>query len=162
MRKMKSLIKKAFILNISAIVVTLISITGCQQQTTDTKPVSEEFNMQEAKSFIDSINTKFSEQIKNGDSMALASHYATDAAILLPKSEPIKGKDMLSAWGSMLRAGTEETTFQTIDLIGSNDFLIETGYISTKGSDNSIYKSKYLVVWKKQNGEWKLYRDMIN
>jgi ketosteroid isomerase-like protein len=62
----------------------------------------------------------------------------------------------------MLRAGTEETTFQTIDLIGSNDFLIETGYISTKGSDNSIYKSKYLVVWKKQNGEWKLYRDMIN
>ncbi len=159
---MKKLIQSTLkVCSLFLIAVILISI-GCQQQTTDTKPVSEEFNMQEAKSFIDSINTKFSEQIKNGDSMALASHYATDAAILLPKSEPIKGKDILSAWGSMLREGTEETTFQTIDLIGSNDFLIETGYISTKGSDNSIYKSKYLVVWKKQNGEWKLYRDMIN
>jgi ketosteroid isomerase-like protein len=159
---MKKLIQSTLkVCSLFLIAVILISI-GCQQQTTDTKPVSEEFNMQEAKSFIDSINTKFSEEIQNGDSMALASHYATDAAILLPKSEPIKGKDILSAWGSMLRAGTEETTFQTIDLIGSNDFLIETGYISTKGSDNSIYKSKYLVVWKKQNGEWKLYRDMIN
>jgi len=159
---MKKLIQsKLKVFSLFLITVIIIS-TGCQQQTTDTKPVSEEFNMQEAKSFIDSINTKFSEQIQNGDSMALASHYATDAAILLPKSEPIKGKDILSAWGSMLREGTEETTFQTIDLIGSNDFLIETGYISTKGSDSSISKSKYLVVWKKQNGEWKLYRDMIN
>lgn len=32
---MKSLIKKAFILNISAIVVTLISITGCQRSKPD-------------------------------------------------------------------------------------------------------------------------------
>lgn len=142
--------------------VTFLISTGCQQQTTDTKPVSEEFNMQKAKSFIDSINTKFSEQIKNGDSMALASHYASDAAILLSKREPIKGKDILSAWGRMLRAGTEDITFQTIDLTGCNDFLIETGYIVTKGNENNINKSKYLVVWKKQNGEWKLYRDMVN
>jgi len=159
---MKKLIQsKLKVCSLFLITVILISI-GCQQQTTDTKPVSEEFDMQEAKSFIDSINTKFSEQIKNGDSMALASHYATDAAILLSKSEPIKGKDILSAWGSMIRAGTEEITFQTIDLIGSNDFLIETGYIVTKEYGNNITKSKYLVVWKKQNGEWKLYRDMIN
>jgi len=159
---MKKLIQSTLKVYSLFLITAIIISIGCQQQTTETKPVSEKFNMQEAKSFIDSINTKFSEQIKNGDSLALASHYTTDAAILLPKSEPIKGKDILSAWGSMLREGTEETTFQTIDLIGSNDFLIETGYISTKGSDNSIYKSKYLVVWKKQNGEWKLYRDMIN
>ena len=159
---MKKLIQSTLkICSLFLITVIMISI-GCQQQTTDTKPVSEEFNMKEAKSFIDSINTKFSEQIKNGDSMALASHYATDAAILISNSEPIKGKDILSAWGSMLRAGTEEITFQTIDLIGSNDFLIETGYIVSKENGNNINKSKYLVVWKKQNGEWKLYRDMMN
>ena len=98
---MKKLIQSTLkVYSLFLITVILISI-ACQQQTTDTKPVSEEFNMQEAKSFIDSINTKFSEQIKNGDSMALASHYATDAAILLHKSEPIKDGDILSAWGSM-------------------------------------------------------------
>jgi ketosteroid isomerase-like protein len=155
---LKVMLKLSLLFFITAVLIT----TGCNQKNSNIKSASEEFDMQTAKSFIDSINTKFSEQIKNGDSIALASHYSTDAAILLPKSEPIKGKDILSAWGSMLRAGTEDISFQTIDLAGNNDFLIETGYITTKGSENTINKSKYLVVWKKQNGEWKLYRDMIN
>lgn len=143
------------------ITVIIISI-GCQQQTMDTKTVIKEFDLQKTKSFIDSINTKFSEQIKNGDSMALASHYSSDAAILFPTTEPIRGKDILSAWGSMLRSGSVDISFHTIDLTGSNDFLIETGYIVTKISEDNIDKSKYLVIWKKQNGEWKLYRDMVN
>jgi ketosteroid isomerase-like protein len=159
---MYKLIKVTLKLSSLFFITAVLIITGCQQQNSNIKSASEEFDMQNAKSFIDSINTKFSEQIKNGDSIALASHYSTDAAILLPKSEPIKGKDILSAWGSMLRAGTEDISFQTIDLAGNDDFLIETGYIITKGSENNINKSKYLVVWKKQNGEWKLYRDMVN
>ena len=159
---MKQIIQTALKLcSLSLITVIIISI-GCQQQTTDIKSVSEDFDMQKAKSFIDSINTKFSEQIKNGDSMALASHYSSDAAILLPNSEPIRGKEILSAWGSMLRAGSVDITFQTIDITGSNDFLIETGYIVTKINEDNINKSKYLVIWKMQNGEWKLYRDMVN
>jgi ketosteroid isomerase-like protein len=154
----KVMLKLSSLFFITAVLIT----SGCLEQNSNIKSASEVFDMENAKFFIDSINTKFSEQIKNGDSIALASHYSTDAAILLPKSEPIKGKDILSAWGSMLRAGTEDISFQTIDLAGNNDFLIETGYIKTKGSENTINKSKYLVVWKKQNGEWKLYRDMVN
>ena len=146
----------------SLFLITILISIACQQQTTDTKPVIEEFDMQKAKSFIDSINTKFSEQTKLGDSIALASHYSSDAAILLPNSEPIRGKEILSAWGSMLRAGSVDITFQTIDITGSNDFLIETGYIVTKINEDNINKSKYLVIWKMQNGEWKLYRDMVN
>jgi len=159
---MKEIIKKLLKLSLLFFITVILISTGCQQQTADTKPVIEEFDMQKAKSFIDSINTKFSEQIKNGDSLALASHYSSDAAILLPNTEPIRGEEILSAWGSMLRAGSVDITFQTIDLTGSNDFLIETGYIITKVNEDNISKSKYLVIWKKQNGEWKLYRDMVN
>ena len=159
---MKKLIQSKLKVSSLFLMTVLIISTGCQQQTTDTKTVIKEFDLQKAKSFIDSINTKFSEQIKNGDSMALASHYSSDAAILLSNTEPIRGKDILSAWGSMLRAGSADISFQTIDLTGSNDFLIETGYIVTKINEDNIDKSKYLVIWKKQNGEWKLYRDMVN
>jgi len=159
---MKEIIKELLKLTPLFFITAILISTGCQQQTTDTKPVIEEFDMQKAKSFIDSINTKFSEQTKLGDSIALASHYSSDAAILLPNTEPIRGEEILSAWGSMIRAGYADITFQTIDLIGSNDFLIETGYIITKINEDNIDKSKYLVIWKKQNGEWKLYRDMVN
>jgi ketosteroid isomerase-like protein len=156
------LLKKVFLLNISAIIITFVFTLGCQQQATNTKPVSTVFDIQKAKSFIDSINTKFSEQIMNGDSVALASHYAPDAELLFSNSEPIKGKDIVTAWGSMIRSGTRNMTFTTTDLAGCDDFLIETGYYEIKGNDNKVNKGKYVVVWKKQNGEWKLYRDIGN
>lgn len=159
----KLLMGRDLFLKVFNLTASFLFIVGCQQQqTSDTKPVSVTFDMQKAKSFIDSINTKFTEQIRNGDSVALASHYATDAELLLSNSEPIKGKGILSVWGSAIRSGLKDMTFTTTDLTGCNDFLIETGYFEIKENDNKVNKGKYVVVWKQQNGEWKLYRDIVN
>jgi ketosteroid isomerase-like protein len=64
-----------------------------------------------AKSFIDSVNAKFSEQIASGDSSALVSNYWPDAELLLDNSEVVKGKDIINAWGSATRSGIKEMTF---------------------------------------------------
>jgi len=81
--------------------------------------------------------------------------------MLTSNSNPIEGKDILSAWGSMIRAGLKDWTFTTTDLQGNSDFLIETGNYEIKDANKKLAdKGKYLVVWKKQNGEWKLYRDV--
>ena len=71
------------------------------------------FNKQWAKSFIDSVNTKFSVQIAAGDSAALASHYWPDAELLLDNSEVVKGKDILNAWGATILMGVKEMIFST-------------------------------------------------
>jgi ketosteroid isomerase-like protein len=114
-----------------------------------------------AKAFLDSINSKFSEQISSGDSTALASHYWPDAELLLDNSEVIKGNDILNAWGSVIRMGIKEMTFSTTNIIGSSIFLIETGNYEMKGEmKNLLDRGKYVVVWEKRNGEWKLYRDI--
>jgi len=60
-----------------------------KEQNAESKSNTASFDMQKARTFIDSINTKFSEQIRNGDSMWVASQYGPDAEILLDKSEPI-------------------------------------------------------------------------
>jgi hypothetical protein len=52
--------------------VVCIVLAGCQQQTNITETA---FYIQKAKSFIDSINLKFSAELRDGDSLALASHY---------------------------------------------------------------------------------------
>jgi len=62
----------------------------------------------------------------------------------------------------MIRSGTRNMTFTTTDLTGCDDFLIETGYYEIKQNDSKVNKGKYVVVWKQQNGEWKLYRDIGN
>jgi ketosteroid isomerase-like protein len=119
------------------------------------------FDKQWAKSFIDSINLKFSEQIASGDSSALASHYWPDAELLLDNSEVVKGKDILNAWGAAIRMGIKEMTFSTTNITGSPTFIIETGNYEMKdGKKSLIDRGKYVVVWEKRNGDWKLYRDI--
>ena len=125
------------------------------------KTENSTFDKQWAKSFIDSVNTKFTEQIAAGDSSALASHYWPDAEILLDNSEPIKGGGIQSAWASFIRSGVKEMTFVTTDIKGDATFIIETGVTELKdGNKKLMDKAKYVVVWEKRNDKWKLYRDI--
>ncbi len=61
--------------------------------------------MHKAESFSDSINTKFSGELRDGDSVALPSHYWPDAELLWSNSEPIKGKGIISAWSGLIKMG---------------------------------------------------------
>jgi ketosteroid isomerase-like protein len=147
------------------IIAIVISMLACnspgKEQNQYPKSTSGVFDKQKARAFIDSMNAKWSEQVRNGDSMALASHYSSDAELLMDNSEPIKGKDILSAWGSMLRMGLRDWTFTTTDLQGDENFLVETGSYDIKDVNKKLVdRGKYVVVWKKENGEWKLYRDI--
>jgi ketosteroid isomerase-like protein len=156
--------KTYFLITSSVISLCMLSCdSGNTEKTLDTKISAPTFDKQWAKSFIDSINTKFTEQFRAGDSAALASHYWPDAEILLSNSEAIKGNDILPAWGSMTRLGIKDFTFSTTDITGNAEFLIETGNYEMKDEKKTLIdKGKYVVVWQQRNGEWKLYRDIGN
>lgn len=120
-----------------------------------------EFNKQAAKSFIDSVNLKFSAEVASGDSAALALHYWPDAELLLDNSDVVKGGDIKNAWGAVIRGGVKEMSFTTTDITGNGRFLIETGHYEIKNDNRALIdQGKYVVVWEKRNGEWKLYRDI--
>jgi ketosteroid isomerase-like protein len=157
--------KKAYFLITSSLIsLCMLSCnSGNTEKTLDTKISTPTFDRQWAKSFIDSINAKFTEQFRAGDSAALASHYWPDAEILLSNSEAIKGNDILPAWGSMTHLGIKDFTFSTTDITGDTEFLIETGNYEMKDEKKTLIdKGKYVVVWQQRNGEWKLYRDIGN
>ena len=131
------------------------------EKIADAKAINSELDKKWAASFLDSINTKFSEQIASGDSAALASHYWPDAELLLDNSEVVKGNDILNAWGGAIRIGVKEMTFSTTDITGSPTFIIETGNYEMKDATKSLLdRGKYVVIWENRNGEWKLYRDI--
>ncbi len=137
--------------------------TGPEETRESLLATTPAFDKQKATAFIDSVKKKFTEQVRNGDSVALAAHYHPGAELLFAHSEPIKGNGIPSAWGGLIRMGVKEFTFTTTDITGSGDLLVETGSYEMKTANQVIIdKGKYLVVWKQQNGEWKLYRDMGN
>ena len=103
------------------------------------------------------------EEVRRGDSTAMAAHYSSDAVVMPSNSEPIKGKDILSFWGGALRMGVKDLKLDITDISGGGDIYAETGNLELFGADNkSLDKGKYVVVWKKEDGNWKMYRDIWN
>ena len=142
-------------------VLFVISCNTGNSPNASTHPAG--FDKERAKSFIDSINLKFSEQFKAGDSVTLASHYWPDAEMLFANMEPIKGDSIMAAWGSMTHYGISDFTFSTTNISGNNEFIIETGEYQIKDAKQSLIDSgKYVVVWQNRNGEWKIFRDIGN
>jgi len=148
--------------------IVLISICmSCQpkapDQPMDHKEEKAGFDKAWATRFLDSVNTKFTEQFRAKDSVALAGYYWPDAELLFSNSEPIKGDKILSTYGSMTRMGVQDFTFVTTDIVGSDDLMVETGSYEMKDAKGGLVdRGKYLVVWQKRDGVWKLYRDTGN
>ena len=107
--------------------------------------------------------SNFEEEFKKGDSTALASHYASDAMAMPPNSEPVKASDIVNLWGGAIRMGVKGLKLDITDISGGGNLYAETGTYEMLGADNkSLDKGKYVVVWKKDNGNWKIYRDIWN
>ena len=111
--------------------------------------------MQKARTIIESIDKQFSKDYLNGDSVALAAHYAKDGQF-----GSLIGEEILSYWGRSIRNSIKNNTrnliFTTTALTGDSEFLVELGIYEIKEDKNNFKgKDKYVVVWKQENGEWK-------
>ena len=146
-------------------------ITSCEQAATTEKTASKTtsdstaapFDMAKAKQWIESDNAKFVEEAKKGDSNALAAHYASDAWLMFDHMEPMKGSDIAKGWGGAIRMGMKDLKVTTVDLTGNAELLAETGMFEVYGEGNKLLdKGKYVVIWKPENGAWKIYRDIGN
>ena len=140
----------------------ILSCSDKEDKDDDAKTAATSFDMKKARAFIDSINAKWVEELKKGDSTTIASHYSPDAKILISNGEPVTGSGILTVWGNIIRAGMTDWKFVTTDLIGNSDMLVETGTYEMNTVDKKLVdKGNYVVTWKMQpNGEWKLYRDI--
>ncbi|MCZ6703248.1 MAG: hypothetical protein O6940_09440 [Ignavibacteria bacterium] len=57
----------------------------------------------------------------------------------------------------------KEMSEEVTAVYGNVDYLIDEGtYFMSYGKDNTIEKGKYLNVWKKEDGDWKVFTNMWN
>ena len=157
--------------NILLITCSICYITSCGEAGTENTAgnkmndttAAAAFDMAKARQWIESDNAKFMDEVKKGDSNALAAHYASDGWLMFDKSAPLKGNDIIAGWGGAIRSGMKELKLTTVDVVGNADLLAETGMFEVMGEGNKVLdKGKYVVVWKPENGGWKIYRDIGN
>ena len=142
-------------------IIIFFFLAGCrEQQSTDSKSLPERVDLQKVRQIIEGLDKQFSKDFYNGDSVALANYYSSDA-----RFGSLRGKDILSACGRMVRNSIKNNTrnllFTTTALTGDSVYVVELGIYEMRDDKNNLKdKGRYAVVWKEENGEWKIYRDI--
>ncbi|MCL6698457.1 SgcJ/EcaC family oxidoreductase [Sphingomonas sp. NSE70-1] len=108
------------------------------------------------------------ELIKSKDSAAIAQIYTEDGAVMPPNATIGKGRAAIQqTWASMMNTPGFELTFapEQIVLSGSSDMALDRGtYRLTIAPSGKVQSDtgKYVVVWRKVDGEWKAVADIFN
>lgn len=146
-------------------VLTATTFTACNNAETPAvkEEVSKPFDMANAKTEIEDANRVFMELVAKGDSAGLAGLYATEAKVMFPEAPAVVGKaNIQSLFSGMLSSGITKVDLKTNDVFGAGDFLVEDGEVQIYAKDQVVGSEKYLVLWKKEDGKWKLFRDIMN
>ena len=90
--------------------------------------------------------------------------YASDAQLFPPGGAMISGNTAIGPfWKSAFESGVKKATLETTQTENAGDQIIETGAYTLASADGKpLDNGKYIVVWKKEGGTWKLYRDIWN
>jgi ketosteroid isomerase-like protein len=98
---------------------------------------------------------------------AIVDFYAEDGAVAWPEQKERKGKTKVrAAWKEALNAYKGlSLTFTPTDIVISGDLAVDFGKVRfgqiVKGK-RVVENDKYLVVWKKVAGDWKVLYDAWN
>jgi uncharacterized protein (TIGR02246 family) len=98
--------------------------------------------VREARVAIEAANAKFSEAFARGDAQALAAMYTSDAIVLPPESEMIRGNKAIGGfWKATKENGVQAATLTTLEVSRSGDIAYEVGSRSdhspsAKGADH--------------------------
>ena len=109
-------------------------------------------------------NDTFEATFKRGDAAGIAALY-TRTGMLLPTGHgPIEGPAGIQAfWQGALDMGLKQLTLNTQEVEELSDTAIELGHYALLGPNQQpVDEGKYLVVWKEDDGQWRLHRDIWN
>lgn len=151
-----------FLLALSGVAFLFACNDAAKNETTTVSTMdSTSFDLSREKNWVETDNAMFMDKVKKADSAGLVEHYHSDGQVMMANADPVMRKDIGSAWGSFFRMGFKDLKVTTDELVGNNDLMVETGTYEMFGDKNMLMdKGKYVVVWKKENGKWKIYRDI--
>lgn len=145
------------------ILLLIFSVFSC----TPTSKVNEVDIEMEMEAIMNNISA-FSQHVMNGDAEAIADAYTSDGKIFPNNRDIMEGRDALVKYWSPQKG--YKTTYhkvkpEEIKILG--DEAYDYGYYEGKTLNESTgkessWKGKYVIVWKKVKGEWKIYLDIWN
>jgi uncharacterized protein (TIGR02246 family) len=121
------------------------------------------FNLATAKKEIAGVSKQFMDLLAKGDSVGIANLYTTDAKLMFTGTPATIGRAAIqSVFAGIINSGVTKVELKTIDVYGTEDLLVEEGAITIYVKDLVVAEEKSIILWKKEEGKWKVFRDIAN
>jgi uncharacterized protein (TIGR02246 family) len=121
---------------------------------------------QEFHAALDAQRKALTDAVSQRDAPRVAGIFTSDAKLMVPGFESVTGREAIRQfWHAGLSSGILKGIILTpTDLTGEADgLLVETGTVTTLDADGKEKdRSRYLIVWKREQSEWRIHRDIVN
>ena len=154
-----------YLCTLAAGVLMLSLLNSCSEKKDSKEEVSikTEFNLDIVKAEIEEANTNFMALVAAGDSIGLANAYTIDAKFMGAGAPSVTGrKDIQTAMAGIVNSGITSADLRLENIYGTEDLIAEEGELTLYVGDMAVAEEKYIVLWKKEDGKWKLFRDIFN
>jgi uncharacterized protein (TIGR02246 family) len=113
---------------------------------------------------IAAANEEFVTAVKRGDAASLAALYTENGQVLPPNGDFVTGKGAIQMfWQAVMDMGIKEAKLEIVEVEGHGDTATEISTFTLYGAGGEVLdKGKYIVIWKRESGQWKLHRDIFN
>ncbi|BAY10971.1 YybH family protein [Calothrix sp. NIES-2098] len=113
---------------------------------------------------ITAANQNFMQTFARGDAASLANFYTEDGQILPTHSDFIGTKQGIEEfWQTIFHLNITQVNLETIEVESHGNTAIEVGkYLLSDRNGQTVDKGKYIVIWKQEDGQWRLHRDIWN
>jgi len=116
---------------------------------------------------IKATSKAWNEAFNAGDAKALAALYAPDAMLLPPNAEPVKGRKSIEEfWAGFIEGVKGKLEIQEVlvpEVLVQGDLAYSLGRFTILDVDGEVVdRGKYVGIWKRGDGQWLLYRDILN
>lgn len=113
---------------------------------------------------ISASNARFMAAFSQGDATALGELYTDNALLMAPNSDGISGREgIVAALQGFIDMGLASMKLETVEVEEHGDTAIEEGRYTLSTADGQTADvGKYIVIWKNDNGTWKLHKDIFN
>ena len=157
----RSLLSRSMPVALAPVVVGALTLSACETEYEGGPAVDTAAEAETIMSLEREWSTKFGE----GDLDYIVNLHATDAIQLPPNADPIVGAAALrAAWEGMINTDGLTVTWEPTAAFvsASGDMAWDYGTASLTTPDGVTAPMKYMVVWVRRDGEWKVAADMFN
>ena len=119
-------------------------------------------NTSSVREAITAANANFMASFRAADAGAVADCYTDDAQLLPANSDAVVGRDAIEGfWRAVMGMGIASVKLDTQEVESQGDLAVEVGRYTLAGADGgALDTGKYVVVWHRDAGTWKLHRDI--